>query len=542
MTRAALLGVAALVVIGGCDGSIGDVGIDDPIRDPNDPTDPTDPSDPSSNDPRFHFEPTGEDVRPGLRRLTVAQLVNTWEYISGVRPDLSALPADDELLSIANDASRLTVRDAAYMQTLLRVATDNAAEADLDTTIPCADACTPSELRAFLERAFAHPVGDDQLAPYVERYADAAGRFDVEFGRRVVLQMALISPSVIYRTEIGDGGVLTAHELAEKLAYFLTDSPPDELLRAAADDASILDADVRNAQVERLLATSDARTRVQDFFFDWLGLDHANLDARIGADELPEGSAEAMEQEVRLLIDSVIFDGEGSVQGLFTNDTTFIDERLAEIYGMTAPAGGGFGEVSLEGTERLGLLTTGLVLMAHSKEGGRSPMQRGKFIVDEVLCYGFPSDAGEAAMTLPADSGDLTFREKFGSLEVREDCAKCHRMINVGFAFDLFDNVGRRWETSFVGPEDATGSFELRPFPVFEFGSTADAIRGIASHEALGRCYSAQLYRFAQGSIPGVDDAAVLESLEALFLESGGDVLESLRLIANSDRFAAAAQ
>ncbi|MFK8003118.1 MAG: DUF1592 domain-containing protein [Polyangiales bacterium] len=540
MMRAVLLGVVTLLVIGGCDGSIGDVGIEDPtIRDPDNPDNPDNPA---SNDPRFHFEPTGEDLRPGLRRLTVAQLRNTWEYISGVRPDLSALPADDELLSIANDASRLTVRDAAYMQTLLRVATDSAGAADLDATIPCVGACTSSELRDFLERAFAHPVGDVQLAPYEERYADAAGRFDADFGRRVVLQMALISPSVIYRTEIGEDGVLTAHELAEKLAYFLTDSPPDDMLRAVAADDSILNADVRSAQVERLLATNEVRARVQDFFFDWLGLDHADLDARIGADELPEGSAEAMEQEVRLLIDSVIFDGEGSVQDLLTNETTFIDERLAEIYGMSAPAGGGFGEVSLEGTERLGLLTTGLVLMAHSKEGGRSPMQRGKFIVDEVLCYGFPSDAGEAAMTLPADSGDLTFREKFGSLEVREDCAKCHRMINVGFAFDLFDNVGRRWETSFVGPEDATGSFELRPFPVFEFGSTAEAIRGIASHEALGRCYSAQLYRFAQGTIPGVDDAAVLESLEALFAESGGDVLESLRLIANSDRFAAAAQ
>ena len=530
----------ALALVGGCDGSIGEVGTNDPT-DP-DPGDPNEPANPSGSNPAFHFEPSGDDTRPGLRRLTKPQLVNTWEFISGVRPDLSALPADPELLSIANDASRLTVRGASSMQTLLSEATSNAAAADLDAVVPCASACTPNEVRSFLERAFAHPVEDEQLARYIERYADAAGRFDAEFGRRVLLQMALISPSVLYRTEIGEGGVLTAHEFAEKLAYFLTDSPPDNTLSAVADDGSILDAGVRSAQVERLLETAEARTRVQSFFFDWLGLDHANLDARIGADELPEGTAEAMEQEVRLLIDSVIFDRGGSVRDLLTSETTFIDERLAQVYGMSAPAGGGFGEVSLEGTERLGLLTTGLVLMAHSKEGGRSPMQRGKFIVDEVLCYGFPADSGEAAMTLPPDTEDLTFREKFGSLEVREDCAKCHRMINVGFAFDVFDNVGRRWDTSFVGTEDATGSFELRPFPVFEFGSTAEAVRGIASHQALGRCYSAQLYRFAQGTIPGMDDAAVLESLEALFLDSGGNVLESLRLIANSDRFAAAAQ
>ncbi|MFT5354269.1 MAG: hypothetical protein ACI9KE_001474 [Polyangiales bacterium] len=536
MTRAFFTGLVALALVGACDGSIGNIAVDDP----NEPSNPTDPNDPSGGEPRFHFEPSGEDLRPGIRRLTIRQLVNTWESISGVRPDLSALPADVELLSIANDASRLTVRDAAYMQSLLHEATNNAAGADIGNIISCAGACTQAELRAFLERSFAHPVGDVQLMRYVERYADASGRFDDEFGRRVVLQMALISPSVIYRTEIGDGGVLTAHELAKKLSYFLTDAPPDDTLRAVADDGSLLDASVRSAQTERLLETSAVRTRVQDFFFDWLGLDHADLAARIGADELPEGTADAMEQEVRMLIDAVIFEGDGGVRDLLLSDTTFIDERLAQVYGMTAPAGGGFGEVSLDGTERLGLLTTGLVLMAHSKEGGRSPMQRGKFIVDELLCYGFPSDAGEAAMTLPADTEDLTFREKFGSLEVREDCAKCHRMINVGFAFDLFDNVGRRWETSFVGPEDAMGAFELRPFPVFAFGSTADAVRGIAAHEALGRCYSAQLYRFAQGSIPGRDDAEVLTSLEELFTESGGNVLQSLRLIANSDRFAAA--
>lgn len=540
MMRATFLGLVALITA--CDGSIGNVPSDPPpVPDPNDPNAP-DPNDPNANNPRFHFEPTGEDTRPGVRRLTTHQLTNAWESISGVRPDLSALPADPELLSMSNDASRLTVRDAAYMQTLLREATDNAAEADLASVVPCAGSCTQNEIRAFLEQAFAHPVSDEQLAAYVERYADAEGRFDAEFGQRVLLQMALISPHVIYRTEIGEGGVLTAYELAEKLSYFLTDSPPDGALRAAAADGSLLEEGVRSAQVDRLLQSSAVRARVHAFFFDWLGLDHVNLSARIGGDELPEGTQASMEQEVRLLIDAVIFDSEGGVRDLLLSDITFIDERLAEVYGMTAPAGGGFGEVSLEGTERLGLLTTGLVLAAHSKEGGRSPMQRGKFIVDELLCYGFPSDAGEAAMTLPADTDDLTFREKFGSLEVREDCAKCHRMINVGFAFDLFDNVGRRWDTDFVGTEDAVGAFELRPFPVFEFGSTAGAVRGIADHEALGRCYSAQLYRFAQGSIPGADDAATLESLESLFAETGGNVVQSLRLIANSDRFAAAAQ
>ena len=335
---------------------------------------------------------------------------------------------------------------------------------------------------------------------------------------------------------------MTINPLGSKCSYFLWNEPPDETLAALAFDGTILEDSVYDAQVERLLADPRSGERMIAFVFDWLGLDHVDLSHLQGGDELPAGIIDSMETEVRRMLQFAYDDSDTGFRDLITWDHTTVDAALAAHYGLAFDeAGETWQEVSLEGSERLGLLTTALVLAAHAKEGGRSPMQRGKFLVDELLCYGFPPDAGDAAMTLPADMDSLTFREKFGTLEQRSDCNKCHRMINAGFAFDIFDNVGRRWDEDFVGLEDATGSFELAPYPAFSFESTSEAIEGIAAHPALGRCFSAQLFRFAQGTVPGADDGELLGALESDYDTTAGNLRSALQIILSSARFQAPA-
>ncbi len=528
------LGTFALV-FGGCSGEIGDS--------ERPPVEELPPDDPIRSTPIFHFEPEDPSVQPGVRRLTLRELERALVDLTGVSPDLSALPEDLESLNLQVDPSRLTIRDGNHLLALMRVAHEVAVAADVDALLPCAGDCTDGELRAYLEHVFVEPIDGPALTEYRSLYDRALTELDGVNARRAVIQSSLVSPRFLYRTELGDGGgTLTPHELAEKLSYFAWGRPPDAELRAKADDGSILEPAVYAAEVDRLLADGRTEERVIELIFDWLGLDHFDLQSKDAAAELPPELEGSMVAEVEAMIRAELFEGEGTLRSLLTTDATQVDELLAGHYGLEGVSGAELQPVSLEGTGRSGLLTTALVLGAHSKESGRSPMQRGKFLVDELMCMGFPPEAGAAAMMLPDGVEDLTFREQFAPLETTLPCSNCHQMLNAGFAFDVFDNVGRRYPLDRVGDEEAHGVFSLAPYASMSFENTLEANQGFAEHGALVRCFVAQTHRYAQGSVPSIEDAELMEELEATFDANDGHVLNLMRDIALSERFAQPAE
>jgi hypothetical protein len=523
------LGTFALA-LAGCSGEIGDS--------ERPPVEELPPDDPIRSTPIFHFEPEDPSTQPGVRRLTRHELERAIEDLTGVTPDVSDLPEDLESLNLQNDAARLTVRDGNHLLALMHVAHDVAVAADIDALLPCAGDCTDAELRAYLEHVFVEPLDAEGLADYRDVYDRALAELDPENARRAVIQSSLMSPRFHYRTELGGGGDrLTPHELAEKLSYFAWGRPPDAELRAKADDGSILEAEVYAAEVDRLLADARSEERVVELIFDWLGLDHFDLQSKDAAAALPAELEDSMIAEAKRMIRAELFEGDGTLRSLLTTDTTHVDELLAGHYGIDGVSGSELQPVSLEGTGRSGLLTTALVLGAHAKESGRSPMQRGKFLVDELMCMGFPPEAGAAAMMLPDGVEDLTFREQFAPLESTLPCSNCHQMLNAGFAFDVFDNVGRRYPLDRVGDEEAHGFFNLAPYEQMSFESTVEANQGFAEHGALVRCFVAQTHRYAQGSVPSVEDAELMEELEATFDANDGHVLNLMRDIALAERF-----
>ncbi len=495
------------------------------------------PAGPETSIPRFLLDPTGPDQRPGVRRLSKPELAALFEAISGIAPDLSEVPVGEELAGLRGDAASFAIADPTVVQAILRAATEVARRSDLDSYFACGSQCTSDEIRRFLENAFTRPVEDELLETYRSVYDSQRLRLDHDFARRAVMQAALLSPFVLYRTEVGVEGTLTASERAKKLSYFLWGLPPDAQLTSLALDGSLADDGVFEDQAERMLADPRTERGLRNFIYDWLGLDHVALESVEGFDRLPNGFEDSMVREVDRMIDHVLFEQGLGLRQLFLQESTFVDASLAEHYGLEGAEDlNGFSEVSLAGTERQGILTTALVLASHGKANGRSPMQRGAFVVGQVLCTGFPLDAGPAQMSLP-QGDDVSFRERFQLLEQRSDCGTCHRMINVGFAFDIFDNVGRRWPEDFVSATEATGQFDLAPHPAFSFDSTREAVAGIAAHPALGSCFTAQLFRHAQGTLPNAGDAPLIRELEERFDESNGDVRDALRTIVYSDRF-----
>ncbi|MEO0324229.1 MAG: DUF1592 domain-containing protein [Myxococcota bacterium] len=489
----------------------------------------------------FQLEPRGPSLQPGIRGLTPAELSRAALDRFGVEPDVSGLATPSEEYYLGNDAARLALRGGLALHARLQLATEVASVAPLETSFPCAAAtCSEAELRAGLERALSTRLSDEALRRYLALYDRARSGLGDEGARRAVIQAALMSADFQYRTELGDAaGRLTPTELAQKLSFFLWGRPPDDALLAAAFDGSLHEPGTYEAHVDRLLADSRTASRLVEFVFDWLGLDGFDLSTRAGADELPEGTEAAMVEEVRRLVTRELFTERRGLRSLLTSSTTVVDDRVAQLYGLDA-GGSGWREVSLAGTDRRGLLTTPLVLAAHAKESGRSPMQRGHFLVSELMCTGFGADFGEVTAQLPADPGERTFREQFASLLEVQPCSNCHETLNAGFALDLFDNVGRRHPESVVPSSEAAGMFHAEPYDAVHFSSTAEAVAAFADHPLLTRCFVAQAFRYAQGSRSSSLDRDTLEALERAFEDDETDVLALFRRIALSERFRAA--
>src|SRR5262249_40437188 len=153
-------------------------------------------------------------------------------------------------------------------------------------------------------------------------------------------------------------------------------STPDDTLLAAADAGKLTDPAGRRAQAERLLADDRARDAVHRFHAMWLG-----YRAIPGSADLLASFA----SETTHLIDRVAFDEPASYLTLFTSPDTYLDDTLADQYGLPHPTGGA-GWVKYGSDGRAGILSHGSVLAAFSKFSDTSPTQRGIFVQTRLLC------------------------------------------------------------------------------------------------------------------------------------------------------------
>src|SRR5205823_7636664 len=116
---------------------------------------------------------------------------------------------------------------------------------------------TRSILANLARRAFRRPVADmevDDLVKLVTMVQKDGDSF--EEGLCLAIERILISPHLLFRVERGsgeDGYGISQHELAARLSYFLWSSMPDDELLRCADEGTLRQPEVLEAQVRRML-------------------------------------------------------------------------------------------------------------------------------------------------------------------------------------------------------------------------------------------------------------------------------------------------
>jgi hypothetical protein len=487
-----------------------------------------------------------------LRLLTRAEYDNTVRDLLGIdlRPSRT-FPPEPHVGGFDNNAASHLANPLLVEQMTLaaRELATHAIEERLDALAPCpppaeSHVCAEDFVATFGRRAFRRPLEPAEKASFLRLYGKAAPSLGYGGGLGLVLEAMLLSPQFLYRVEApltalseADSATvpLGPFELASRLSYFLWGSLPDDELLDAAERGE-LGPDELAAQARRMLEDPRARARVTEFHAQWLGLRRFDTVVREGA--LPEFN-DSWRRSVLAFVDDVFWSEEATVADLFTSRAVFLDAALGPLYGQNSIPDAALVPVELEAS-RSGLLTQpGLMsMLAHSDQS--SPIQRGVFVREHILCRPVPAPPPTVDNTPPDPDPNATTRERFAVHTADPSCATCHRLIDpVGFGFEEFDELGRHRAEENGAPIDASGELVHSPDPALDgpFDGAAELSARLARSSAPLECLSRYWYRFALGRMDGKEDACTTSQVAELVRRSGGRLEELLVALVSTESF-----
>jgi hypothetical protein len=495
-----------------------------------------------------------------LPRLSHAQYDNTVQdllFLADARPS-TALPPQ----TIGSIDERAWEGYQAAAATL--AATAMAGESR-ERILPCepsgdGSACAQEMITSFGRRAFRRPLTEAEVARFAALYAQRAeltegGTF--EEGIQLVLEAFLQSPSFLMRVErsaeVADGVVpLSGYEVANRLSYMLWNTMPDDaLLDAAAEGRLSSAADIR-AEAERMLDHPRARAMVTGFHRHWLGIEgtHGDRWSDIVRDPArfpdfdPSMSPLLVEETLRFA-DHVVFERGGSFGALLTDSTAFVNRELAPLYGLSPEDFGDELEpTTLDPQRRAGVFTRLGFLASHAMFDRTSPILRGAFIQQHVLCVELGVPPPGAEMTpLPQPGPDVvTTRDRVTIQTSPPACAVCHRdVINPpGFAFESYDAVGAWRDTDNGAPVDASGEAPIGADRA-HFDGAVELSAAIASAPEAQACYTRYWVEYAYARTWTDQDRCVVEELSARLGEDGYSIRQLLVDLTQTESFRARA-
>ncbi|HUS64765.1 MAG TPA: DUF1592 domain-containing protein [Kofleriaceae bacterium] len=493
----------------------------------------------------------------GVPAFTPFRRLTRHEYDRTVRDLLGddsapadAFPPEEDVRGFDNNAGALTMSDRlaeAYLGAAEALAEH--AIADVDRLTGCAadtmhDACARAFIDAFGARAFRRPLDEEERAVLATVYATGAAQWDHATGIRLVLEAMLQSPQFLYRIEMGEPGGdgwsrPTPWEMASRLSYLFWGSMPDEELFAAARAGRLSTPDELEAHARRLLADPRAAEHIAHFHEQWLGvrdMGGVDKDDEVYPDFSPE-LVPSMQEEVRRFTVSVFTEGSGTVEELLTATYSFVDEPLAAYYGVGGVTGGGFHRVDFDPTRHAGLLTLGGVLATNALPTETSPILRGKFVQERLLCNTLPSPPDDIEIVPPDPDASLTTRERFEQHRADPLCAGCHDLMDpIGFGFEHYDGAGR-WRDDENGlPIDDSGALVASDVDG-AFVGPVELGRKLAGSAQVQTCVATHWFEVAHGRSATPEDACSIDQLEARLAETGGDLRELLVALVRTDAF-----
>ncbi|MFK7925999.1 MAG: DUF1592 domain-containing protein, partial [Bacteroidia bacterium] len=358
-------------------------------------------------------------------------------------------------------------------------------------------------------RRFLRPEEKEMLSQFFEKvYASTETEDDrYDLAVKESLKLILVSHHFLYRQEADPEIALpyeiSGFELASRLSFYLWSSIPDERLLNVAYRENLHDPQVLEREVKRMLQDPKAKRMGEQFAIQWLELRKLTDPAfQIDPVQYPNYTPllrDLMLAEVETYFNYVMLESQNILE-LIDSDFSFVNEDLAEHYGITDIKGAAFQKISFSNPNRGGLLGMAGILTTTSLPTRTSPVLRGKWVLEQMLGTPAPPpppNVPELEASHDSTLGPQTLRMMLERHRADPACSSCHNAMDpIGLGLENFDGIGR-WRDSY-------GELPIDPAGVLKSGETFAGPAELktillSKKELFARNFSKKMLSFALG-------------------------------------------
>jgi hypothetical protein len=233
--------------------------------------------------------------------------------------------------------------------------------------------------------------------------------------------------------------------------------------------------------------------------------------------------------------------GDGTLVSLLTSSNTFVDSRLASLYGVPAPVGTGFSPVTLDSHQRAGILTQASYLATRSNPDKQNPVSVGVSIIRRLMCNDIQKPTNVFIPPLNPQTPNETIRQWYSQHASTPFCNSCHSTIDsIGFAFLNYDALGAWMSTDAGQPVDASGSFTAPGgTTTFTYKNAIDLVNELAKAPEVSDCATAMWLRYLNRRLEASGDTTSLQTARGALAAHSNDMREMLVALSTTNAFTA---
>jgi Protein of unknown function (DUF1592)/Protein of unknown function (DUF1588)/Protein of unknown function (DUF1585) len=334
---------------------------------------------------------------------------------------------------------------------------------------------------------------------------------------------------------------ISANDALVRLSVLLWNDMPGADLMSQAALGHITTTEDLYGVVRQMLADPRAAVGVGAFYRWWLDLPTlatTTKDTMAFPAYTPQLQAD-MAKETETFGVNVTLGLNGSFQTLMTGAFSFINARLADIYGVSGVTGDTLVQTNL-GSDRGGLLTQPALQALSSLATRNSPSRRGTYINERLLCRQIPPPhTGIPPLPTPAPAG-VTVRAQLAESLTLASCGACHTLIDPpGLAFEGFDAIGRSRKTDNGAPVDTSNLTIILPNTTFVVDGPYLLAKALSVAPDAEDCMTRQWLSFAiNRDLTSADDPWVAD-IDATFAASQYNLKELIAAVLTSGPFLA---
>ena len=374
----------------------------------------------------------------------------------------------------------------------------------------------------------------------------------VPFGLQAVYASIILRPETLFRfegtEEADERGVvaLARRELANSLAFALTDLPPDSNMLRAFENNESSTREIIRTETRRLLDDEKrpvARNRLLQFFqeyFDYLKAEDVFKDQIKGHKHW----APALVYDLNALVMHVLKKDKQVLKTLLTTSEYLIyvnshrDHGNPLAYNLPPDWKPSPKPFKFPEDQRMGVLTHPAWLVAHSGNFDNDPIQRGHWIRYKLLGGSVPDIPITVDAKLPEDE-NMTLRERMRVTRA-EECYKCHSKMNpLGLPFEQYDHFGRFRFLELGKPVDVTSKIVNSGVPEIdgEIRSPFELIERLANSTHCEQVFVRYVFRFFMGRNETLGDAKTLQEAHKAYVDNDGSMESLVLSLFSSDSF-----